>query len=221
MNIPTESFNITNAIRESWQLFKQHAQFFIALSFISLTLTILGQIEELPLLIVLIVSIASILISIVWIKVSLAAARNQTDKLNFSQLNTMLPTFGEVLRLIGIGILTGILVLLGFVLLIIPGIYIALRLSMANFSYFEGKGGIQKSLRYSWDIAKGSTWKILCASITMLLLYLCGLILLGVGLLATYPIAMMLFAKLYVFLADRYEASQIVVPAPALAVEPL
>jgi len=210
------TFSITDTIRHSWALFKKHAQFFVVLGLVSVILGLTGNSKHIPGLLSLVVGVASYVWTIVWLKASLAVARGDETKLSFGALQQLLPTFTEALLLAGIALLSGILVLAGLILLIIPGFYILIRLSFANLAYLDRKEGVRKSLRYSWSITKGDRfWTTLLAGIVALGLYLVGVLFFGVGVLVTYPLAMLLMAKLYVALSDDHGASQAVAPQPA------
>jgi membrane-anchored glycerophosphoryl diester phosphodiesterase (GDPDase) len=64
------------------------------------------------------------------------------------------------LALLGTSILTGIIVILGFIALIIPGIYLAIRLAVATPSVIiEGKAPVD-AVKRSWAITKGNWWPI-------------------------------------------------------------
>ena len=209
------TFSITDTIRQSWALFKKHAQFFVVLGLVSVILGLASNNRHIPGILSLVVGVASYLWTIVWLKTSLAVARGDETKLSFGALQQLLPTFTEALLLAGVGLLSGLLVLAGFVLLIIPGLYVLVRLSFANLAYLDRKEGVRKSLRYSWSITKGDRfWTTLLAGIVALGLYLVGILFFGVGILATYPLAMLLVAKLYVALSNDHSASQAIAPQP-------
>lgn len=117
--------------------------------------------------------------------------------------------------MIGIGIAGGVLVLCGTILLVIPGIYIAVRLSVANLAYLDRHDGVEASLRYSWNITKGKWWTVFLTGLVVVALYIVGVFALGIGLLITYPIASILMAKLYYVLSQDFNQKESVVVQPA------
>lgn len=66
----------------------------------------------------------------------------------------------KILPFVGLGILVQIIVMIGFILLIVPGIYLALRYSQSMFALLEGRG-VLEAMKYSAEITKGSKLKIL------------------------------------------------------------
>lgn len=66
----------------------------------------------------------------------------------------------KILPFVGLAVLIQLIVMAGFILLIIPGIYLALRYSQSMFALLEGRG-IREAMKYSAEITKGSKLKIL------------------------------------------------------------
>ncbi len=191
-------FSIRNAVREAWALFKKHAWFFIALAALTAVLNLVGGGENVPFPITIILMIATFIWSIVVMKISLAAADGKEDLFSFSKIQSFLPNFNQILGMFGVALLVGLFVICGLILLIIPGIWVAFRLSVANLSYLDKGEGIKKAVRTSWNMTKGPIfWTAVLVGLTSALLYIVGLILFGIGILVTYPIAMILLAKFY------------------------
>jgi len=203
----TFNFSIRQAIRESWNTFTKHPGFFVGVTLVTLLLNISGG-KNTPWVITFILVVASFVWSIVWLKLSLAGARNDESKLNLAALRNLLPMWKEAVSIIGIGLLCGLLVLGGFIMLIIPGIYIAIRLSVSNLAYLDRKESIQKSVRYSWNITKGKFREVFLVGLAIIALYLVGIIALGIGLFVAYPIASILRARLYFALSEDYNKQE-------------
>ncbi len=106
-----------------------------------------------PLIIVL--GIAWILVSIYLSGVAIAAASGKMD------LNDALAKAGSrYLPLLGTTILSIIIIILGFIALIIPGIYIMIRLALASpATVLENRSPVD-SLKRSWAITAGNWWSI-------------------------------------------------------------
>lgn len=204
------TFRIRKTAREAWNIVINNAWFFIGTSLISVIFNITGG-EGTPWVLAVILTIASIIWSMIYLQVGLAAARGQESKLRFAILGTLIPSLKDILRILGIGIVTGFLVLCGLILFIIPGIYIAVRLSFAILAYFDRKEGVMASVRYSWNITKGKFWTIALTGLFALLICLGGLIALVIGLLIAAPIARILTTKLYLALSDHYNQKEAVV----------
>ncbi len=103
-------------------------------------------------------------------------------------------------------LLAGFVILLGFILLIIPGIYLSLRFSMLRFAVLEG-AGITGSIKKSGKITEGVKWKLLGFFIIVALVNLLGAILFMIGLLVTVPVTMIAYAHIYQKLATHHHAA--------------
>lgn len=208
-------FSIREALRDSWTLFKTHWQFFTSIAAVVALLNILGGGKRTPILVSLILGVAAFIWSIVMMKISLAAADGKAELLSFSSVKEMFPSWQQILGMAGVGILGGLLILAGLVLLIIPGIYVAFRLGLANLSYIDRGEGIRKALRHSWEITKGPIfWTAVLISLVSLVLYIVGIIFFGIGILVTYPLALILMAKFYRAATAHHGVAQTVVPQP-------
>ncbi|MDR3142147.1 MAG: glycerophosphoryl diester phosphodiesterase membrane domain-containing protein [Tannerellaceae bacterium] len=100
--------------------------------------------------------------------------------------------YGQQARKIGTyfvaGLLYCILVFIGTLLLIIPGIYIALRLQFFVQLIVEEDAGIIESLQKSWNITKGQALPLFLLALVMMGICIVGFILLGVGIFVAAPL---------------------------------
>jgi uncharacterized membrane protein len=223
-------FSIRNAVREGWNLFKKHVWFFVAVAAIGMVLNFLGTGDKTPAIVSVLLGVAAFVWSIIVMKLSLAAADGKEEMFSFSKIQSMLPDWRQALGLVGVGLLVGLLFIGGLILLILPGIWIAFRLSLSNLAYLDKGEGIRKSVRASWDMTKGGIfWTTVLVSLTAGLLYIVGLVFFGVGILVTYPIAMILMAKFYRALTVHHghtssnvvvQPVEIVAPTPEVHEEP-
>ncbi|WP_306052271.1 glycerophosphoryl diester phosphodiesterase membrane domain-containing protein [Natronococcus wangiae] len=76
---------------------------------------------------------------------------------------------GRFLSLIGIAIVYGLAVVVGFVFLILPGVYLAVRLSLAFPACVIDEQNTFESLSTSWSVAKGNLFKLLGISLASFL----------------------------------------------------
>lgn len=192
------TFRIRNTLREVWALFKKHFWFFVGISAITVVLNLVGSGKHVPGIVKFILTIATFVWGIVMMKFSLAAADGKEELFSFKHIQDMLPDWKQALGILGVGLLGGLIVLCGLILLIIPGLWIAFRFSLANLSYLDKGEGIRKALRTSYNMTKGPIfWTTVLVALVSGLLYIVGIIFFGVGILVTYPIAMILLAKYY------------------------
>lgn len=94
-------------------------------------------------------------------------------------------------------ILYGLIVGVGFILLVVPGIYLALRLQFYSFYVVDKNAGITDSLKMSWEATKGNTLNIFLFVLILIALNILGAIALLVGLLVTIPVSFIAVALLY------------------------
>lgn len=88
-------------------------------------------------------------------------------------------------------------VVVGLILLIVPGIIFAIALSLSAYSILDKNKGIISSLKYSWTITKGYRFKMFILWIIGILLSFIGLITFGVGMLVVIPVIYLMQARLY------------------------
>lgn len=109
-------------------------------------------------------------------------------------------------------VLTGIIVAVGIVLLIIPGIIAQMGLLFgALFVVDKEMKGID-AMKASWNLTKGHRWNLFLMSLMLILLNVGGAIVAGVGLLVTVPMTVIAFVYLYREL-DKHIQPQVIAPA--------
>lgn len=214
------TFSIQGALKEAWVLFKKHAWFFLLAALVNFIISFVSNGKRVPVAVAIVGTIASLIWAIVWMKIALAAADGKEEKLSFAAIKEMLPSWQQAVGIIGLAIVIGLVVICGFILLIIPGLYIAFRLGLANFVFVDQNLGIKGSIKHSWHMTKGKIfWTVVLVTLTAALLYILGLIVFGVGILVTYPLGMILMAKFYRALSKHYEAHAGVAVQP-IEIEP-
>lgn len=72
---------------------------------------------------------------------------------------------------IGMSILMGLGLVLGIILLIVPGIILMVRWSAATGYLIGGRRGVTESLGASWEATKGHSWPIFFAGLVMVIAY--------------------------------------------------
>lgn len=108
------------------------------------------------------------------------------DDVSVSQL------FGEgrkFLRALGASILVGLAVTLGLVLLLVPGIWVALRLSQVVPTILDRNLGVTDSIKYSWNLTRNSALSLFALGILTALIVFAGVLACGVGIIYAMPIA--------------------------------
>jgi len=95
--------------------------------------------------------------------------------------------FAHYLNFVATNVLYGIAVLLGLILLIIPGIYLSIRLMYALTAVAEKNLEPMEAFRVSGTFTQGLIWKLIGFNLVLGLVNVCGALLIGVGLLFTIP----------------------------------
>lgn len=100
--------------------------------------------------------------------------------------------FGEgrkLLTVIFASLLYGFMVFVGLVLLIVPGIYLALRFGQYQNAIVDKDLGVFDSLKYSARITEGNVLNLFGLGIVCFLIVIAGVLALVVGLIAAIPVA--------------------------------
>jgi len=106
------------------------------------------------------------------------------------------------LKLFGANLLRNLLILVGIILFIIPGIYFAVKYVLFQFVIIDRETGVIESLSEAGELAKGNWWKLFLLSIITFFFSLSGLLLLVVGVFFTAAISSLVWMHVYLQLKD-------------------
>lgn len=120
--------------------------------------------------------------------------------------------FKTYLRAILSKLLVVLIIGLGFVLFIVPGLFLACRLAFVPYLIMDKKHGVLDSLKLSFHMTKGYFWTILGMGILSFVFIILGLVLFGFGILISLVWINAAFAVLYNACEDLHykEACEIV-----------
>lgn len=186
-------FGKKKAISQGLELYKKHFKFVLGVYLIIILISSgrflvnftngNNQLVELSLIVNLVLGILSIVVSIgvakVWLNVI------DSKELKFSDLFKEYQYFFSYLLA---SIVNGILVLIGFIALIIPGIFFALRYQYYLFVMVEKKTGAMESLYLSEKVTRGNLTNLFLFDLLVLGINILGLLCLVVGLFITVPV---------------------------------
>ncbi len=102
-------------------------------------------------------------------------------------------------------VLSTLAVLIGLLLLVVPGVIVALGLMFAAYFVIDYKDNPIDALKRSWEITKGYKWTLLLLVVILTVLNILGFLALIVGLFVTMPVSMFAVAHVYNILTDAYE----------------
>ncbi|MDP3850796.1 MAG: GYF domain-containing protein [Luteolibacter sp.] len=108
--------------------------------------------------------------------------------------------FGEgrkLLPAIGASILFGIMILIGFILLIVPGIHVSLRFGHFMIAMVDRNLGVMESLSYSSSITTNNRMNLFLLALLSFGIIIAGVIALVVGLIFAYPVVLLSWMVAY------------------------
>jgi hypothetical protein len=138
----------------------------------------------------LVVSISQILSQVLSIFLSLGLVRIGLNLVSGRQVSVG-QLFGEgrkLLPAIGASILFGLAAGIGFMLLIVPGVYIVLRYGQFMNAMVDKDLGVMDSLRYSSSITTNNRLNLFLMMLLSIAIVIAGLLALVVGLIFAYPV---------------------------------
>lgn len=94
-------------------------------------------------------------------------------------------------------ILYGLAVVVGLILLIIPGIVVAVALGVFHYALVDKKAGPLEALKQSRALTKGARWKLFLFTIVSFLVTIAGLAAVVIGLLVAIPVMTLAGAWVY------------------------
>ncbi|MBU6299963.1 MAG: DUF975 family protein [Verrucomicrobia bacterium] len=94
---------------------------------------------------------------------------------------------GKILKMIVASCLFGLMVFLGFLALVIPGIYLVLRFGQFYMGILDRDLGVIESFKYSSALTTNNKWRIVLLYLAVLGVFLAGALALGVGLFVALP----------------------------------
>jgi hypothetical protein len=205
-------FSAGSCIRFGWEAFKKRPWFLI---FVTLVISILEggyryqyQTNNPPTLtpgLVVLIVVTGIVVGVIAtlarmgrVKMSLKA-HDDVSAVHWKDLWAPHPFW----RYIGASLLTGLIVLVGFILLIVPGIIFALRYMFVPYIVMDKGLMPMDALRESARITYGYKWQLFGFFLLLVLLNILGLICLIVGLLVTVPITWLAVTRAYKTLEQK------------------
>jgi len=206
-------FSKSEAILFGWNTLKKNFRFFLGMLAIVVVVNVLVGLvissfsEEAPKVLVMVVSVISwvldLLISIGVIKITLKFCDQEqaTYRDLFSAYRLLLN------YLIG-SIVYGIIVAIGFVFLIIPGIYLAVKYQFYEYLIVDKGMGPIEAIKRSGVLTEGVKRNLVLFWLALVGINILGMIALGVGLIATVPVSWLANAYVYRRLQLQAENNQ-------------
>lgn len=212
--------DLVGELGKSWRLFREHLNFclgvgaiFLLVSFLldmsirlvthgygfdqdlffeQLTFDMFMRAMPVLVLMVLIAFVVSAILKLGVIKVFLKLVDG--GEKNF---NDLWSTVGYLPSYIAAAIMMALVVGVGLVLLVVPGVYIYVRLQFFSILIIDKNLGPIKALKESWRLTTGRALDMFLLSVIIIAITLAGSLLVGVGLIVAVPVTMIFLAKVY------------------------
>ena len=196
MTVPdTNRFTIGEALSYGWKKLQENigplVSAALAILAVNLIFWLLGR-GFLAGLMSLIGWFVSLLISMGLIRIALKIVDGEPVETAdlFQRVDLALPYFIA-------SVIVGVMVGIGFVFLIVPGIYLAVTFGFFGYNIVDKEHGIIESIEQSAAITKAQKWDLFAFGVVLFFFNLAGAIALGVGLLITVPVSMLALAYVY------------------------
>lgn len=169
-------FNTSQYYSRGWEIFKSNPGLFISFSVVSTIIVVIAYF----------IPFASLAVNAPLLAGYYIVAR-KIDREEAIEFGDFFKGFNHFVQLLLLGLVTGILVAVGFVFLIIPGIYLAIGYMMANqlvifgkMEFWDAMEASRKVIHSNWGSAFGF------ALLTILIMF-GGLLLFGIGIFVAWP----------------------------------
>jgi len=113
------------------------------------------------------------------------------------EIHDMFEAFQNYWNAVLANILVGVIVLIGFILLIIPGIIFACKLAFTPYLVVDRKMEVIEAVRESWRMTNGHAWEVFLIGLLAIPIIIAGLICFGVGVIVSAMWIRLAFASLY------------------------
>lgn len=194
-------FTVKEAILFGWYTYKKNWKFFLILflmvwgAYTILSWVVAAASEQFALIGLPVRIGASALETIIWIglvkiAIDFAAHKNPDYKDIYTHYKLFWKYLGGV-------ILYSLIVLGGFILLVIPGIYWAVKYHFVLYLVVDRGMGPVEALKKSGKITEGVKMKLLMLGIILTVFNMVGALFFGIGLLITIPISLVAVAHVY------------------------
>lgn len=121
------------------------------------------------------------------------------------QIRSVFDGFQNYINIILASLLVFGLVIIGLIVFIVPGIYVACRLAFVSYLVMDEGLDPVAAVEASWRLTKGHAFKIFLLAVTCIFLFIGGLLLLLVGVVPAIMWACSSFAALYLSISQDSE----------------
>jgi len=123
------------------------------------------------------------------------------------EVKDMFEVFRNYWNVVLASLLVGVIVSIGFVLLIVPGIIFACKLAFTPYLVVDRKMAVIEAIKESWRMTGGHSWKVFLIGLLAIPICIAGWICFGVGIILAIMWVTLAFATLYHAVSKLDEAS--------------
>jgi len=128
----------------------------------------------------------------------------------YVEVADMFNNFSRFLSYFVANFLYGVGIIVGTILLVLPGIWVAIRFQFYPYFVIEENVSSFTALKMSYDLTEGLLKELFFLGLAAVLLNLVGIFLFGVGIIFTYPLTTMATAVVY----KNLTAGESTIPSP-------
>jgi uncharacterized membrane protein len=197
----TQSFSIEESLRKGWELTRSNFGMWLAVGVIFALINLVPELfnddasndfQYTSILLNLIFSVISTLLGIGLTKIALLLLDGKKaevmDLFRYPQY--------LVQTIIG-AIIYMVMVFIGLIFLVIPGIYVALKYQFFSEIIIDKNVSALEALQQSGEITKGNLLNLFIAGIVLAVVFILGIIALGIGLFVTFPVVTLAYTYIY------------------------
>lgn len=211
------ALSISNVISSAWSTFKSNS-LELSLTFLSyIILLIFSSVIELmggltgnstiSFIASAFCGLTNIILTLGFAKIFIDAARGEKVLIEslFSQFKPKL-----ILHYVIAVIIAGFAISIGFILFIIPGIYLAIRLQFVVYNLIEQENpDFFKAIRSSWNITKHNMLDLIALIVFSVVIAFLGVLSFLIGIFIAIPVTMLISTIAYITIKDNYNPNEI------------
>lgn len=201
--IMTESntFRVGEVLSYGWERFREQGWILAGsaatIIILSLLFSLLSeQIDDTRAVLIITVSLVSWLIQM-YVSLGLYSMTLKVSRRGKAFYSDLFSQNKLLLKYIGASIVSSIIVVIGFFLLIVPGIILSIMFIFYPYVLVDQKSGVFDSLKKSAEITKGNRWKLLWLMIVLSFFNVLGFLMLFIGLAISIPFSLITLAYVY------------------------
>lgn len=196
-------FSKKEAIQFGWGTAIKNLRFFILLVVVyigvQIVFSVLNSIFKNASFVLFIVKLISwfvgVVVSIGLIKIALSFVSGTKAKIE--DLFSGYKNYGLVFNYFLGSLITGIIIIGGLILLILPGIYFAVKLQFVTYFIVDKKQDFVTAIKSSWNVTRGEFWNLFLLGFLLFGIFMLGVVALVLGLFIAIPTMLLVHAYVY------------------------